>query len=145
MIASNADVAAYWGAVLVPAAVGTVFAGNVWRGSLAPQGAPLPWLCYFLLDGDDDRCLDGGAWAGLVGRYFIKAVGAVADYYTLLRPGLAAIDAALELEFQAARVLGGYRYTLLRSGAPREYEDVLPGGAVLVHSGRAWEVAAELA
>jgi len=143
MMVTLPDVAAYWAAVLTPAAVGTAFEANVWRGSLAPQGARLPYLLYFLVAGEDDRCLDGGSWAGLDAEYMVMGVTLAADYVSPFGPALAAIQAALEAEVLQDRVRGSWRYTLQESGGLREYEEVLPSGAIEIHSGRRWRLAVD--
>jgi hypothetical protein len=144
MIATGANLASYWASILLPAAQGTIFANKVWRGSLAPQTAALPYLLYFLLTGADDRCLDGGAWTGAEATYFIKGVTRADQYNSAFHTDFQSIQQALEAEMLGAgRVLNGFRYTLLDSGDWREYEDPLEGGVVLVHTGRAWRVAVE--
>jgi hypothetical protein len=137
-------VAAALRSLLVPAAVGTAFAGKVYRGSLAPQGVAPPYALYFLQSGNDDYCLPGD-WAGLQAVYFVKGVTPAASYQSALLPGLAALHGALAAAIQTPIVAGGYSYTVLGSDDAREFDEVLSGGQVLVHCGRAWTLAVEAA
>lgn len=128
--------------LLAPAVASTGFGTKVYRGSLAPQGAQPPYLLYFLQAGTDTYCLPA-SWQGVQAVYFVKGVALASQYQSVLLPGLAAANAALQGAIDTPGAVGGYTVTVLGSDDVREFEELTPGGQVLVHYGRAWTLAAE--
>lgn len=122
----------------------TAYFPKVYRGGIAPQGTTLPYLLYFQQAGDDEYCLPA-SYVGSTLTYYIKGVASALQYQSVLKPGLAAVDAALQGHILAGDAITGFVVTVLGSSQPREYEEVLPGGAVVVHCGRSWEFAVEAA
>lgn len=117
----------------------TTYLPKVYRGGMAPQGTALPYLLYFQQAGEDEYCLPGSAYAGTALTYFVKGVANTLQYQAVLKPGLAAVDAALQSHILTGDTLTGFVVTVLGSSQLREYEEVLPGGTVVVHCGRSWD------
>ena len=129
-------------ATLNVAAVQAYFGSRIYRGSLAPQGAALPYLLYFQQAGTDDYVLPAD-WQGTDCIYFVKGVAAAGDYLGKLLPGMQAVSAALTARVRVGTVLDGFVITVLGSDSLREYEEVVSGGSVLTHLGRSWQLAIE--
>jgi hypothetical protein len=134
--------AKYLFGVLAPAVATTGFGAKVYRGSLAPQGVQPPYLLYFQQVGLDDYCLPA-YWAGAQVTYFVKGVALAGQYQSVLLPGMAAANGALTAAIDTPGTQDGYTITVLGSDDPREYEELLPGGQVVVHYGRSWMLAVE--
>lgn len=135
--------ATYLYGILAPAVASTGFGAKVYRGSLAPQGVAPPYLLYFQQAGVDGYCLPADAgWHGLEATYFVKGVALAGQYQSVLLPGMAAVSAALQAALGANGTQGAYTVALLRSDDLREYEELLPGGQVVVHYGRSWTLRA---
>lgn len=127
----------YLAGVLKPALVGTPMAGKVYRGSLAPENVAPPFLLYFLQVGIDHYTLPAH-WHTTEVTYFIKGVALAGQYQSVLLPVMIAVSAALAALMGQDGTQGAYTMTLLGSDDPREYEETVPGGQVLVNLGRAW-------
>ena len=134
--------AKYLFGVLNVAAVQAVFSTRIYRGSLAPQGTALPYLLFFQQAASDDYVLPAD-WQGTDVTYFVKGVAGAAQYLTHLLPGMTAVSAALYAKVRVPTTQDGQSVTLLGSDDPREYEEITSGGAVVVHTGRAWQLAIE--
>jgi hypothetical protein len=134
--------AKYLYGVLAPAVVSTGFGAKVFRGSLAPQGVQPPYLLYFHQVGIDDYCLPA-RWDGSEVTYFVKGVALAGQYQSVLLPGMAAANGALQAAIATPGTQDGYLFTVLGSDDPREFEELTPGGQVLVHYGRSWTFAVE--
>ncbi len=134
--------AKYLYAVLNVASVQAVFGTRIFRGSLAPQGTALPYLLFFEQAASDDYVLPSD-WQGTEATYFVKGVAALNQYLTALSPGLTAVSAVLYAKVRVPTVQDGMSVTLQGSDDPREYEEITSGGAVVVHSGRSWQLSIE--
>lgn len=133
--------AAYLYGMLAPAVASTGFGAKVYRGSVAPQGVNPPYLLYFAQSGLDDYCIPSH-WHGLEAVYFVKGVALAGQYQSVLLPGMAAANGALQAAIGTDGAQDGYTVALLRSDDVREFEELTPGGQVLVHYGRSWTLRA---
>lgn len=129
--------ATYLAGVLKTAVAGTPLAGKVYRGSLAPEQVVPPFLLYFLQVGLDFYTLPAH-WHTTETTYFVKGVALAGQYQSVLLPAMTAVSTALTNLMGHDGTQGAYTITWLGSDDPREYEEVLPGGQVVVHLGRAW-------
>lgn len=121
-------------------AITAVFGTRIYAGSLAPQDATLPYLLYFNQSALDTFCLPASARDGVDTVYMIKGVADTSQYYAQLQPGMNGVETAME---DLTAVVGSLLFTVTGSTSAVEYEEVEPGGPVVVHLGRSWQIAVE--
>lgn len=118
-------------------AVVTAFGTRIYGATLAPPGSTYPLLLYFPQSALDDECLPSGR-IGVTARYFIAGDAPIGQYQTHLKPGMDAVDAALDALRLTPVQAGGYELTVLGSVDSTRLDDVLPGGTVSRRLGRSW-------